>query len=378
MKRITLHNLHCTDTEDWGDDECRLEIYTDGELYYSYRRDMSDGDDWPLDQSMLFERNVVIKLFDDDNPWIGDDHDALGTVRIPAAPVAQGIGRFTQDGADYTLTYSVVDAPAHAGTDLTQVAIQQFSASTAAGMWPNFDKATILAEVQARVANPYLIRQHTSSFCGPTSIAFELARTQPRRYVRFIQHLWETGGIWTRTSRVEASQGLRNSTKSQSMSQADWMLIATMRESENALFPVSGGSTGVANGIEGMSTHWEIEGWVGEILLKDNTYSETTFVWGEFDTMTYADQVFAAGGSAFLMIHTDMLPPYTQARTGVLVQPSGTVPPWPTHFITYLGGLQYYNDGTMEFYAYSWGDQYRIRVTTDHFENCMFGIVTGF
>jgi hypothetical protein len=38
MNQATLENLHCVVTEDaFGADECRLEVYADGELRYAYR-----------------------------------------------------------------------------------------------------------------------------------------------------------------------------------------------------------------------------------------------------------------------------------------------------------------------------------------------------
>ncbi|GAA5204750.1 hypothetical protein [Microbacterium jejuense] len=367
MKQITLENLHCTDTEDTlGSDECRLEVYNDGELHFAYRQDLNDDQDWPLNASLLFANSCMLRLFDEDGGFPGDDDDALGVVHIGTADVQHATATFREDDADYTLTYSVVDRPDIAQSDLANFAIDQFEASTAPGLWPQLAKADIIRDLRVRRGNPTNINQMNSNFCGPTSIVFELARTQPRRYVDLVRQLYETGGFWSRTHRVDAPQGLRDTHSGQNMSPADWMLIATMRNDENAIFGVSADSSGFTSQVEGMTTPWEMEGWTSELLLKSTVSNSTTFVWGEFDAIRYAHQVWSAGGSAFIMLHSDMFS-----------APDGMVPPWPDHWVVYAGGLDE-SGGRIRFSVYSWGNIYPLDLSLDHFENCMFGIVTGF
>jgi len=366
MKQITLENLHCTDAEDTFGDECRLEVYNDGELHFAYRHDMEDGDDWPVAASLLFAANCTLRLFDEDGDFPGDDDDALGIVQIAATDVQHATETFTLDDSNYTLTYSVVDRADITTTDLATFSIDQLQASTAPGVWPQIVKANLIQNLRDRRWNALHINQQNSNFCGPTSIVYELARTQPRRYVDLCRQVYETGGFWSRTHRVDAPEGLRNTSAGQNMQPADWMLIATMRNAENAIFGTSPMSSGVQSQVEGLTTHWEMEGWTSEILLKDNVANTTTFVWGEFDAIRYAQQVWSAGGSAFVMVHSDMFSP-----------PHGMVPPWPDHWVVYAGGLTEAG-GRISFDVYSWGTVYHIDNTLDHFENCMFGIVTGF
>ena len=367
MKQITLEQLHCTTTEDLlGSDECRLEVYNDGELHFAYRHDLNNGENWAIVASLLFQHECRLRLFDEDGDFPGDDDDALGVVVIGPSEVSHATGRFTLDGADYTITYSVVDRSDLGATDLASFAIDQFELSTAVGVWPHISKATLITDLRARRWNALNIHQKSSNFCGPTSIVYELARTQPRRYVDLCRQLYETGGFWSRTKRIDAPDGLRQSPVGQGMEAADWMLIATMRNEENAIFGVGHDSTGLQSGIEGLTTHWEMEGWTNEILLKDNVANSTTFVWGELDAIRYADQVWNAGGNAFVMIHHDMLS-----------APSGFVPPWPDHWVVYAGGLTE-SAGRISFNVYSWGAVYPVDTTVEHFDDCMFGVVTGF
>ena len=109
MKQITLENLHCTSTEDWtGADECRLEVYNDGELHFAYRKDLNDDENWALNASLLFARTCVLRLFDEDGDFPGDDDDALGVVTIGPEDAAHATARFTGDDADYTI-HNIVD-----------------------------------------------------------------------------------------------------------------------------------------------------------------------------------------------------------------------------------------------------------------------------
>lgn len=365
MKQITLETLSCVEAGDTSGDECRLEVHADGELRYAYRKHLDAGETWSLDESMLFSRSCDLRLFDDDVDFPGDDDDALGVVSVSGPPVLHGTATFRQDEADYRLTYRVIERPDITADDLATFAIDQFEASSAPGVWPQIAKPTLIAELRERRSDATHVSQVHSDFCGPTSIAYELVRTQPRRYVDLCRQLYETGGFWSRTHRVDAPSGLRTKQVGQGMEAADWMLIATMRDDENAIFSVSPDASGLIRGAQGLTTHWEMEGWTSEILLKDDVASRTTFVWGEIDALRYAQQVWAGGGSAFFMIQSDMLR-----------QPSRVVPPWPDHWVVYQGGLDE-TGGRVRFDVYTWGTQRSLDITADHFERCMFGIVTG-
>jgi hypothetical protein len=371
MKQITLQTLHCETTEDTlGDDECRLEIYADGELEHSVRADMNDGDDWTLDTTLVYEREVSVRLFDEDGPLPGDDDDDLGILSIGPEEITDAVGSFSQDGADYRLTYTVADRSDLDGIDRVELELQAFEASAAPGVWANIDNADLIADLRATIADPVTeVDQNRSQFCGPTAIAFELIRRMPRRYVRLCRSLYETGAFETRSHSISASDGLREASVAQGMSPVDWMLVATMRESGNAVFGVDPDASGVTAGLQGMTTHWEMEGWTSEVLGEQNTARSTTFVWGEMDALRYAEEVFAAGGVAFMMIHDVLLTD----------DDDSTVPPWPTHWVVYDGGLTVdESSGRVDFDVYTWGSIRHVSKSIDRFESCMFGIVTGF
>jgi hypothetical protein len=368
MKQVTFTSLTCSTTEDtFGADECRLEIYADGELEHAFRAELNDGMQWPLGTTVLFDRQVDVRLFDEDGDVPGDDDDLLGVVQIAAWDAEDASGTFDQ-GAEYTLRYSVTDRGDLAGTDLLELELQAFEASPAPGVWAGIDKAGLIADLRATLADPITqVNQNQAQFCGPTAIVLELVERSPRRYVRLCRQLFETGSFTGRTKTVTASEGLRAATVGQGMSPVDWMLIATMRESENAIFPVDPDAGEVMGGAQGFTTPWEMDGWAGEILLCDTTAISTTFVWGEFDAIRYAEQVRAGGGVAFVLVHSELFNP----------DQSSSIPPWPDHWIVYRGGL-WEADGRIDFDVYTWGSIRHVSVPADRFESCMFAVVTGF
>ena len=109
---IKLVNLQCNVSEDyWNGDEAYLKI--DGNTVWS--GEMSAGQNVNFDFAKTYSFSTdnatvaTLSLFDEDISWIGDDDDFLGSHTV--APEFQGLGyhtaSFTQDGANYTLTYAV-------------------------------------------------------------------------------------------------------------------------------------------------------------------------------------------------------------------------------------------------------------------------------
>ncbi len=104
--KITLTLLECNQTEDnSGADECELRVWADNN-FQSHRRNMDNGDDWPLNINLSFTYRVKIQLWDLDNPGfpLYDDHDKLGTIIINPGQT-EGSGVFSEDGADYRIDW---------------------------------------------------------------------------------------------------------------------------------------------------------------------------------------------------------------------------------------------------------------------------------
>ncbi|MEU6553066.1 hypothetical protein ABZ915_22690 [Streptomyces sp. NPDC046915] len=95
-KWIYLSTLKCNDTEDWGQDELKIEV-NGREVLTEF---MDPGDKITIHQYVHFSGSATVKLVDIDSP---DPDDVLGkhTVRR-----GSGTMKFT-NGADYELKYKV-------------------------------------------------------------------------------------------------------------------------------------------------------------------------------------------------------------------------------------------------------------------------------
>jgi hypothetical protein len=350
-------------------------MFVDGALQPPpLRKDLDDGENWRLNRSYTFNRQVEVKLWDEDSP---DDDDFLGKVAIDTALKSHATASFTGDGAHYKLWYSVRDAP-EPEYDLVKEAIAEFERSSKPGVWPYIPKHDLIDDIEATVKDRakfqqgqryFAVNQGNTPLCGPAAIVFELACRYPQRYVQICQALYETGKFQGRTKTVKPSGKLIKSRTNKNLTIADWMLMAALRDTENELFDVESES---GEFVMGLTTPWEMEGWAFEILGCDHVEYESTYFYGEFEAMREAKKARSRGGVAFLMIHSDML--------------SNSDPPigHPNHWVSYLDGLHidegvwYIHDsGHIKFNCYSWGRKCHVDVDEGLFEDCFWGVVTA-
>jgi hypothetical protein len=105
MAVLTLKNLYCIETEDWtGADEPYLRV--NGSTKWS--GSLNDGQTADIISRTQFNNQAVISLYDRDFGWFDGD-DWLGTRRVNSSEIGFGEQQvaFTEDGANYILTYEV-------------------------------------------------------------------------------------------------------------------------------------------------------------------------------------------------------------------------------------------------------------------------------
>ncbi|NJP10540.1 MAG: hypothetical protein HC866_14555 [Leptolyngbyaceae cyanobacterium RU_5_1] len=247
-----------------------------------------------------------------------------------------------------------------------EVAIANFETSIAPSVWTFLDKAIIVSEVRSRVHNPFLINQGGQPFCGPAAVLFELIRKQPIRYVEICQTLLLTGGFNGTTQFILASDKLRRASRGNlRMGQADWMVLATLREMENILFPVEPNTPDLIRNLAGMTKSWEMKGWVREILGYQKVDYDHAYLVNDIQSITEAATVIQAGGVAFALITAE----------GML---SDTPPPipFPSHWIALLGNLSIQGNA-IGFDIYTWSKKMRLQMDINSFKKYFWATVTG-
>ncbi|MEL6223416.1 MAG: hypothetical protein AAFR31_12340 [Cyanobacteria bacterium J06627_8] len=183
-----------------------------------------------------------------------------------------------------------------------QQLIDSFEQSQTPGVWPHLNKSKIIETLRDRVSNPFRLDQKQQPFCGPASIVFELIRKQPIRYIHMCQQLYEQGKFQGYTRTVEAAYQLRDNSRDVDMAQADWMLIATMRESENLLFNIDPRAPKLIRNLAGMTKSWEMRGWTKEILGYPRVTYHHAYLFRDIAVMNQAKAAIAKGGVAFALV----------------------------------------------------------------------------
>lgn len=252
-------------------------------------------------------------------------------------------------------------------------ALAAFDQSTHAGVWPHLDKADIVQEMRLHLRNPYTVNQGAQPFCGPASVLFELVRRFPLRYVELCHSLYETGGFRAVSTFIQSSERLRQASKDiPRMGPADWMVLATLRESENLIFPVEPHAPAIIRNLAGMTKSWEMLGWAREILGYDHADYLHTYVLRDLAALRKAQAVIDRGGVAFGLI-TD------NALLGKTL-PTVTI---PNHWVALAGniniekGFGRHDSGQVSFDVFTWAKKVRIDVSEGVFEDGFWGVVLG-
>ena len=255
-----------------------------------------------------------------------------------------------------------------------QQAIAEFEQSNAASVWPYLDKKQVVADIRAQLSDPFRVDQGGQPFCGPASILFELVRKQPLRYVQICRSLFETGSFQGQTKQVTASNGLRQSQGRLRMGQADWMVLATWRESENLLFPVEPDAPEIIRNLAGITKPWEMAGWTREVLGYHHAKNTVTYLFGEVDGLHEAARIIAAGGVAFALITAE----------GLLGEGKVPLLPYPDHWITVLGNITVQGGNILQRQGnhisldiYTWASKRHIDKNEGPFQDYFWGIITG-
>lgn len=245
-------------------------------------------------------------------------------------------------------------------------AIDEFAKSSAPGVWAFLDKATIVADLRSRVNDPFQINQGGQPFCGPAAVLFELVRKQPLRYVRICQSLFETGYFQAASHWISAPNELQQASRGDlHMSQVDWMVLATLRQSENLLFAVEPNAPELIRNLAGMTKSWEMRGWIKEILGYRKSEYYHAYLMNDESALNQTATAIQAGGVAFALITAE----------GML-QTNPPPIPFPSHWVSLVGNIAVTN-GQVSLDVYTWSKKLHLDLTLSSFKKYFWAAVTG-
>jgi hypothetical protein len=125
------------------------------------------------------------------------------------------------------------------------------------GYFPKLDRDRVGIDLLFRIGNPEIMNQDTAGLCGPVALLYGLASDSPRTYAQYAVDLYENGKARIGDIFVAPSTSCRTYSPPSSMSPADWLAAASLRDSDNWWFDVDDVKVGFSAG----STIGEIEKW---------------------------------------------------------------------------------------------------------------------
>jgi len=251
---------------------------------------------------------------------------------------------------------------------LAEQAIIEFETSKVPGVWTGLNKTQIIAEMRSRLVNPFNINQGSQPFCGPAALVFELIRKNPPAYIQLCRNLFQIGGFHTQSNRwISASIRLQESQGNFQMPQVDWMVLSTLRESENLIFPVEPNAPEFLRNLAGMTKPWEIAGWTKEILGYQTVHTINTYFSGDLSAIQEANHIIQSGGVAFALIN----------ELGLILNQHPVIS-YPSHWIALLGNLSINSpQDLISFEIYTWAKKMQIKINLDSLKTHLWEIIVG-
>jgi hypothetical protein len=115
--------------------------------------------------------------------------------------------------------------------------IDDFETSERPSAWKQIrDRGGFASQLRERVNDPFSISQGSSGTCGPATLVFNMLRAEPVNYVTLATSLFNFGGATLRKWQLRPDKELRDSACPSDIAEADWIVLASIRDSENWFF----------------------------------------------------------------------------------------------------------------------------------------------
>ena len=200
--------------------------------------------------------------------------------------------------------------------------------------------------MDARIDSPELINQSALSVCGPAAIIYLLVSRNPSRFVDLGKQLYETGTAALDGEVLSADSDLRQNKPPKGMAQVDWMLLSSIRDSENAVLDYEGTPKEQFSGI---TTPGEMTGLMKSILKCKEAEWHSSYLTSELRVIKQAGLAVGLGRKAVLLIDQDMLSGAPKKTFG-----------YPNHWVVLrsLVEVTQANSGNerIKFDAWTWGE----------------------
>lgn len=249
-----------------------------------------------------------------------------------------------------------------AGPALPQ--LQGFRADWTAGAFPNVGKAAVLADLVGIVADPmHNVNQGYTGACGPTTAELELANRDPGRYVGSVRAIADNGGFTTPDGTTyAASSDLRNSPVHSGITPANWLFLATLKDSINLTARITASTS--PDDAAWISSPADVDNWLAHVVGLENTTATAIlrpFTYGE--TVMPGASALLPGSAVVLLIDSSLVG-----------NPPGPFSV-PDHYVDLRSWSA--NSSTVTFTVETWGQLKTISTDWNTFDGLTWDVLTA-
>jgi hypothetical protein len=167
------------------------------------------------------------------------------------------------------------------------------------------DRKKVADDLRSRVDKPFLINQGTKAgICGPAVIAYEILRTRPQTYVSAATRLFENGSALIDKWKLEPDGDLLKAPCPATVAQGDWVMLASIRDSENWLLDFHDDDSTYAES----STLGEINDWMKKAGFREVIMEEgLTNIFDKTDMFRNALKKYSEGFHVIIRINASCI-----------------------------------------------------------------------
>ncbi len=208
--------------------------------------------------------------------------------------------------------------------------------------WPYITCNALFDQLENRVNTPSIIKQQTGMWtCGSAAMLYELARNKPQTYASYAQQLYYRGKATVGPYKVKPSKAVRDFSGTATTifdrnwtpttpftgtplgGEADWLTMASLRDSSNWLMDVSG--TFLSN-VGALTLPSQLSEWCSKLGFS-NVENHTNLVATKspVDIVNAGNELNNNGKIVFLFVDGGITPGGNRAK-----RPPGLI---PTHWV---------------------------------------------
>ncbi len=186
-------------------------------------------------------------------------------------------------------------------------------------VWGAIRRDAVADGLVVRINDPKQISSAASQLCGAASVVYNLAQADPSAYAKLAIDLFEKGEGKVKSLKIKPSADLRKTALPGGNDPADWIVLASLRDSENWLFtyhgderwkvPFFGGSLDDAKAIQMPHT---VAAWFTSFGYSDVKNVTNLLATKDWDDVRAADRLYRSGCKVSLFISANMLKTATQ------------------------------------------------------------------